>query len=34
MKLRRLFYATVGFVAVSVGKRIMRWKARKALRIS
>jgi len=34
MKLRQMLYAMVGFVAVSVGKRIMRWKARKALRIS
>jgi hypothetical protein len=34
MKLRKTFYAFVGFVAVAVGKRVVRRKVRRALRIS
>ena len=34
MKLKKMFYAFVGFVAVALGKRVMRRKVRKTLRIS
>ena len=34
MKIKRMFYAVIGFAAVAIGQRALRRKARKAFRLS
>lgn len=34
MKIKTTFYAVIGFAAVAIGKRVVRRKVRRALRLS